>query len=70
MTAQYLLGDGTGTFDELSFGEAVRGGDLQSSGLLDEEDAAVSELLHPSLDLETDLINKEQCRFIELLFLC
>lgn len=51
----YLLRDHTGAVDELPFGEAVRGSDLQSSSLLHQEDAAVSEVLHPVLDLETDL---------------
>lgn len=56
----YLLCDCAGTFNELSFGEAVRGSDLQSSGLLDEENAAMSKLLNTSLDLETDLGDREQ----------
>lgn len=38
----YLLCDRTSTIDELPFGEAVRRSDLQSSSLLDEEDAAMS----------------------------
>lgn len=56
---EYLFCDGSGTIDELSLGETVGGGDLQSSGFLDQEDAAVSELLHPGLDLETDLNNMD-----------
>lgn len=55
----YLLRDCTGTINELSFGEAVGGGDLQSSGLLDQEDTPMSELLHSSLDLETNLDKTE-----------
>lgn len=55
----YLLRDGAGAFDELPFGEAVGGGDLQGSGLLDEEDASVSELLHSCFNLETNLEDKQ-----------
>lgn len=57
----YLLCDHTGAIDELPFGEAVRGSDLQSSSLLDQEDAAMSQVLHPGLDLETDL-DDTRCR--------
>lgn len=56
---RYLLRDGAGAFDELPFGEAVGGGDLQGSGLLDEEDASVSELLHSRFNLETNLEDKQ-----------
>lgn len=56
----YLFCDCTGTFNELPFGETIRGSNLQSSSLLDEEDTAMSELLHSSLDLETDLDNRTQ----------
>ncbi len=54
-----LLCDCTGAINELSFGEAVRRSDLQSSSLLDEEDAAMPQVLHSILDLETDLDNRE-----------
>lgn len=62
LTGQYLLCDGASTFDELSLGEAVRGGDLQGSGLLDEEDASVAELLHSRFNLETNLEEREHQR--------
>lgn len=62
MTESYLLCDCTGTFNELSFGEAVRGSDLQRSSLLDKEDAAVSKLLHSSLNLETNLDDRQHQR--------
>lgn len=51
----HLLCDCTGAVNELPFGEAVGRSDLQRSGLLDQEDAPMSELLHSSLDLKTDL---------------
>lgn len=51
----HLLCDRAGAVDEFSFGEAVGGSDLQRSGFLDQEDTAVSELLHAGLDLEADL---------------
>lgn len=56
---RYLLCDNTGTFDELPLSEAVRGSDLQSSSLLDQEDAAVPQILHPVLNLETNLGNTQ-----------
>lgn len=56
---RYLLCDNTGTFDELPLREAVRGSDLQSSSLLDQEDAAVPQILHPVLNLETNLGNTQ-----------
>lgn len=59
LSIKYLLCDCTGTIDELSFGEAVRGGDLQSSGLLDQKDTPMSELLHSSLDLKPNLNKTE-----------
>lgn len=62
LTGQYLLCDGAGAFDELSLGEAVRGGDLQGSGLLDEEDASVAELLHSRFNLETNLEERQHQR--------
>jgi len=60
VSERYLLCDRTGARDELPLGEAVGGRDLQRSGLLDQEDAAVAELLHASLDLETDLVAEEK----------
>lgn len=51
----YLLRDCAGTFDELPLGEAVSGAELQGSSLLDQVDAAMAQLLHPCLDLETNL---------------
>ena len=53
---QYLLGDGPRALDQLPLGVAVRGHALQRPGLLDQEDAAVPQVLHPGLDLEPDLI--------------
>ena len=55
MGGYYLLCDGAGAFNELPLGVAVRGSDLQSSSLLDKEDAAMAKILHAGLDLETDL---------------
>ena len=52
---QYLLCDGPSALDELPLGEAVRGHALQRARLLDQEDAAVPQVLHPGLDLEPDL---------------
>ncbi len=51
----YLLCDSTGVLDQLSFGETVCRAHLQRSGLLDQIDAAVTQLLHPSLDLRSHL---------------
>lgn len=51
----YLLHDGSGTLDELSLREAVRGAELQSSSFLDHVDAAVAQLLYPGLDLKANL---------------
>lgn len=51
----YLLSDCAGTLDELPFGEAVSGAELQGSSLLDQVDAAMAQLLHPRLNLEADL---------------
>lgn len=51
----YLLHDRSGTLYELSFGETVRGAQLQSSGFLDHVDAAVAQLLHPGLYLKANL---------------
>lgn len=62
MTESYLLCDCTGTFNELSFGEAVWGSDLQRSGLLDKEDAAMSKLLHSGLYLEPNLNDRQHQR--------
>lgn len=60
LSCRHLLCDSSRAVDELAFGEAIRGGDLQSSGLLDQEDASMSKLLHSSLDLETNLEKTEQ----------
>lgn len=54
-TVVYLLHDGAGALDELPLGEAISGAELQRSGFLDQEDAAVSQLLNPSLYLVTNL---------------
>lgn len=51
----YLLRDCAGTFDELPFGEAVSGAELQGSSFLDQVDAAMAQLLHPRLYMETNL---------------
>lgn len=51
----YLLHDCTGTFDELPFGKAVSGAELQSSSFLDQVDTAMAQLLHPCLYLEANL---------------
>ncbi len=51
----YLLCDCAGTLDELPFGEAVGGTELQGSSLLDQVDTAMAQLLHPCLYLETNL---------------
>lgn len=50
-----LLHDCAGTLNELPLGEAVSGAELQSSSFLDQVDAAMSQLLHPCLDLEANL---------------
>lgn len=51
----YLLRDCTGALDELSFGEAVSGAELQGSSFLDQVNTAVAQFLHPWLYLETNL---------------
>lgn len=51
----YLFSDGTGIFDQLSLGETVRRAHLKGSGLLNQIDAAVTQLLHPRLDLRSHL---------------
>lgn len=51
----YLLHDSAGTLDELPFGEAVSGAELQSSSLLDQVDTAMAQLLYPCLYLEAHL---------------
>lgn len=51
----YLLHDCAGTLDELPFGEAVSGAELQSSSFLDQVDTAMAQLLHPCLYLEANL---------------
>lgn len=51
----YLLHDCAGTFDELPFGEAVSGAELQSSSFLDQVNTAMAQLLHPCLYLEANL---------------
>lgn len=51
----YLLHDRAGTLDELPFGEAVSGAELQSSSLLDKVDTAMAQLLYPCLYLEAHL---------------
>lgn len=51
----YLLHDGAGALDELPFGEAVSGAELQSSSLLDQVDTAMAQLLYPCLYLEAHL---------------
>lgn len=55
VVSAYLLCDGAGVLDQLSLGETVRRAHLQGSGLLDQIDAAVTQLLHPSLDLRSHL---------------
>lgn len=55
MCVAYLLHDCAGTLDELPLREAVSGAELQSSSFLDQVDAAMSQLLHPCLDLEANL---------------
>lgn len=55
---RYLFGDSAGAVDELSFSETVWGCDLQGSSLLDQRDTTVAQILHPGLDLETNLKRK------------
>lgn len=62
MTEQYLLCDCTGTINELPLSKTVRRGDLQSSGLLDQKDAAVTKVLHSGFDLETNLQTQTKAR--------
>lgn len=55
VSVTHLFHDRSGALDKLSFGEAVRRAQLQSSGFLDHVDAAVPQLLHPGLDLKANL---------------
>lgn len=57
---RYLFGDSAGAVDELSFSETVWGCDLQGSSLLDQRDTTVAQILHPGLDLETNLEKKKK----------
>lgn len=51
----YLLRDCPGTLNELPFGEAVCGAELQGSSFLNQVDTAMAQLLHPCLYLEANL---------------
>ena len=53
--APYLLCDSAGTLDQLPLGVAVRGAHLEGPCLLHQEDAAVTQVLYPSANLEADL---------------
>lgn len=61
---RYLFGDSAGAVDELSFSETVWGCDLQGSSLLDQRDTTVAQILHPGLDLETNLKKKKSHRWL------
>lgn len=68
MCVAYLLHDCAGTLDELPLGEAVSGAELQSSSFLDQVDTAMSQLLHPCLDLEANLKVQTAKRYVASIF--
>lgn len=51
----YLLGDRTGTLDQLPLGVAVCGANLEGPCLLHQEDTAMAKVLHACANLESNL---------------